>query len=196
MHKTYALLVLLPVGLFAGKLWVASETDADRRGLGMHVRVQAQQPTEDDPYVRIPAIDAYYNGKKVWFLHTDVSSQAMAEGLTQMVSYPSHHAPRLGSVPVEHAGEIYVFTNGVSQEGVKPWGGGPFHYQIDIIESVPDDEGYTPLRNPHLVTWAEGAEPRILKSVAELREAERNGELTIERTDVIVNAPVVAWPRE
>ncbi|MEE8116051.1 MAG: hypothetical protein V3T28_02985, partial [Gemmatimonadales bacterium] len=95
-----------------------------------------------------------------------------------------------------NVGQFYVFTNGISQEGVEPWGGGPLGYQIDIFESVPGDEGYTPLRNPHLVTWNETAAPRILTSVAELLEAERNGELTVTQTNVIVNAPVVRWPTE
>lgn len=69
-------------------------------------------------------------------------------------------------------------------------------YQIDIFESVPGDEGYTPLSNPHLVTWNETATPRILTSLAELLEAEQNGELTIRPTNVIVNAPVVRWPTD
>lgn len=79
-------------------------------------------------------------------------------------------------------------------EGEKPWGGGPFHYQIDILDSVPGESVYSPLRNPQLVAWKEGATPRILRSVAELEKAERNGELTIEATGAIVNAPVVKWP--
>ncbi len=93
-------------------------------------------------------------------------------------------------------GKFYVFTNGVSQGGVKPWSGGPLGYQIDIFESVPGDEDYTPLRNPHLVTWKESATPRILTSLAELLEAEENGELSISPTNVIVNAPVVRWPTD
>ena len=33
-------------------------------------------------------------------------------------------------------------------------------------------------------------------SLAELLEAENNGELTIRPTNVIVNAPVVRWPTD
>ncbi len=113
-----------------------------------------------------------------------------------MVGYHTMYSPRLADIPRENVGKFYVFTNGVSQEEIEPWGGGPLGYQIDIFESVPGDEGYTPLRNPHLVTWNETAAPRILTSVAELLEAERNGELTISQTNVIVNAPVVRWPTE
>ena len=153
-------------------------------------------PAQDDPYETLPIIDAYYEGEKLWFIHTDVSDEPMARRLTMMVGYNTIHSPRLGEIPLDKVGKFYAFTNGVSQEGVGPWGGGPFGYQIDIFESVPGDEAYTPLRNPHLVTWKETATPRILTSVAELLEAERNGELTIRPTNVIVSAPVVRWPTD
>ena len=61
---------------------------------------------------------------------------------------------------------------------------------------MPGDEDYTPLRTPQMVTWNESAAPRILTSLAELLEAERNGELTIGPSNVIVNAPVVRWPTD
>ncbi len=153
-------------------------------------------PSVEDPYETMPIIDAYYEGEKMWFIHTDVSDEQMARRLTMMVGYHTIHSRRLGEILRDKAGKFYVFTNGVEQEGVEPWGGGPLGYQIDIFESVPGDEGYTPLRNPHLVTWTESATPRILKSVAELLEAEQSGELTIRPTDVIVNAPVVRWPTD
>ena len=47
-----------------------------------------------------------------------------------------------------------------------------------------------------MVTWNETAAPRILTSLEELLEAERNGELTIGPSNVIVNAPVVRWPTD
>lgn len=154
----------------------------------------AAGPTEQEPFVRLPAIDAYHEGQKIWFLHTEVSSTQMAQRLTAMVDHPTIHAPRLGEIDRTDAGALYVFTNGVSQRDAEPWGGGPFHYQIDVFDSVPGQQEYTPLRNPHLVTWSEGANARVLHSEAEILHAQRNGELSIERTDVIVNAPVVSAP--
>ena len=150
----------------------------------------------EDPYKTLPVIDAYYAGEKLWFIHTDVSDEQMAQRLTNMVGFHTVYSPRLRDIPRGNVGKFYVFTNGISQEGVEPWGGGPLGYHIDIFESVPGDAGYTPLRNPHLVTWTEPATPRILMSVAELLEAERNGELVIKPTNVIVNAPVVRWPTD
>lgn len=150
---------------------------------------------EQIPAIALPVIDAYYNGEKVWFLHTSASTQEMADRLAEMINAPVLHVPTLAEiVTLDELGPIYVFRNGVDRSEAEPWGGGPFGFQIDIFDSVPGDEAYTPLRRPHIVTWADDASPRILKSVEELRDAEDAGEVTIEPTDVVVNAPVVDWP--
>jgi len=143
----------------------------------------------------IPMIDAYHEGEKVWFIHTDVTSPEMATRLTRMVGYPSYHVPANAEmVNASELSKIYVFTNGVNRSDAEPWGGGPFHYQIDILDTVPGDEGYTSWKNPQLVTWNENATPRVLRSIEDIEEAQRNGELTIKPTDVVVNAPVVRFP--
>lgn len=152
----------------------------------------------DNPQMNMPVINAYYGGREIWFMHTDVSDKQMAGMLSTMVNmmgngHPTIHSPKLGDVPGGAAGKLYVFTNGVSQEGAKPWGGGPFGYQIDVFDSTPDQSEYTPLRTPRLVAWKDGAEPRVLTSVDEILAAEEGGELTVQETDVIVNAPIVKW---
>lgn len=119
----------------------------------------------------------------------------MAKRLEEMIDYTVLHVPTLDDIAdADDLANIYVFKNGVDRSGVEPWGGGPFGYQIDILDSVPGDAAYTPLRNPHVVRWHEDADPEILRSVDGLMEAKRDGRLSIRRTDVIVNAPVVKWP--
>lgn len=147
------------------------------------------------PGVYIPIIDAYYNGEEIWFIHTSASTEQMATRLEEMIDYPVLHVPKLNKIAaIDKLGHIYVFKNGVDQTDTEPWGGGPFGYQIDILDSVPGDEEYTPLRNPHMVTWQEDADPEIIKSVDQLKDAEQAGRLCITQTDVVVNAPVVKWP--
>jgi hypothetical protein len=152
---------------------------------------------ETNPAVEIPVIDAYYEGEKVWFIHTSASDAGMAERLTEMIDYPTLHAPKLADiVDIDALGDIYVFKNGVDRSDTEPWGGGPFGYQIDILDSVPDDGDYTPLRQPNVVSWSEEAEPRILTSVDELMPARDAGKVTIKPTGVVVTAPVVSWPND
>lgn len=163
----------------------------------------ADEDDEDDddemferiPAIDIPVIDGYSNGEKVWFIHTSASTQQMATRLQEMIHSPVLHVPKLDDlVNTDALADIYVFKNGVDRSDVEPWGGGPFGFQIDILDSVPGDEDYTPLRQPNVVMWNEDADSRILKSVDELMKAKEAGELTIQQTDVVVNAPVVDWP--
>jgi len=157
-------------------------------------RVEKEAPQEEF-YEKIPVVDAYYNGEKIWFIHTDVTDAQLAETLTKMVGYRTIYAPKNAeAVDASKLAKFYVFTNGIDHAGEKPWGGGPFGFQIDIFDSIPGDEGYTALKAPYLVTWGENARPRILKSVAVLQKAEAAGELTIEEAGVVVNTPVVRWP--
>lgn len=167
---------------------------------GMPAQTQSLQSLTDDPQLPMPVINAYYSGQEIWFMHTEVSDAGMAERLSNMVGgnntmgmMATMHVPRLAEVQKETTGKLYVFTNGVMQEGVKPWGGGPFGYQIDVFDSIPGQSVYTPLRNPYIVTWNENVTPRILKSVSEILAAEENNEITITQSDVIVNAPIVRW---
>ena len=69
--------------------------------------------------------------------------------------------------------------------------GGPFGNQIDVFDSIPGNPEYTSIRHPYMVTWSDTATPHILTSVAEIKEAEVAGELTIMKTNVVVNVPIV-----
>jgi len=141
--------------------------------------------------ITMPMIDGYYNGEKVFFVHTEVSDKAMAETMTMMINFPTLHVPDLKNMSPDEMSKIYVFTNGISGSG--PYGGGPFMYQIDVFDSIPDQMGYSQFRVPHLVTWNENSTPRILISVDEIMKAESNAELTIQKTDNVVNVPMVVW---
>ena len=141
--------------------------------------------------ITIPMIDGYYNGEKVFFLHTEVSDKPMAEMMTMMVNFPTLYVPELMNISPDDLGKVYIFTNGIP--GTEPYGGGPFFFQIDIFDAIPGQEGYSQFRTPHLVTWSENSSPRLLTSVEELLEAEANGEVSIKKTDLAVNAPMIVW---
>jgi hypothetical protein len=141
--------------------------------------------------ITIPMIDGYYNGEKVFFVHTEVSDKGMADMMTTMINFPTLHVSKLNDISSNEISKFYVFTNGISGSG--PYGGGPFMYQIDVFDSIPGQMGYSQFRVPHLVTWNENSTPRILISVDEILAAESNGELTIQKTDSVVNAPMIVW---
>ena len=139
----------------------------------------------------IPMIDGYYNGEKVFFIHTEVSDNNMAQMMSTMINFPTLYSSELKNTSQNELSKVYVFTNGIPGSG--PYGGGPFMFQIDVFDSIPEQTGYNQFRVPYLVTWNNDSTPRILTSESEILEAESNGELTIQKTDNIVNAPIVVW---
>jgi hypothetical protein len=73
---------------------------------------------------------------------------------------------------------IWAFANGA--EG-----------QANVIDVVPGDEGYSPLWTVEMVTWTVGVAPRVLRSREEIEEAAAAGEVTIQKSSIVVNCPVV-----
>jgi hypothetical protein len=87
----------------------------------------------------------------------------------------------LGPVKLAHGNEvapIWAFTNG--HEG-----------QRNIIDTVPGRADYTPLWGVRMVTWAPGESPRVLRSAAAVRAAQRAGDITIRPMPIVVNCPVL-----
>ena len=144
-----------------------------------------------DAPLTIPMIDGYYNGEKVYFIHTEISDKDIADMMSMMINFPTLHVPDLDEISPNDLGKVYIFTNGISGSG--PYGGGPFFFQIDIFDSVPGMDEYNQFRVPQLVTWNENSNPILLTSIEDLFEAEANGELSIESTDFVVNAPIIVW---
>ncbi len=144
-------------------------------------------PQQNGPAkAELPAGKAYAEGNEIYFVHTEASDADVAEKLTNMMQSPVVFVPSLASVPEESLANVYVFTNGIE-------GKGPFGFQSDVFDNPPGTDGYTPLRRLNVITWADEANARELKSVAGVLEAEANGELAIEQPGVVINMPFVVW---
>ena len=144
-------------------------------------------PQQNGPAkAELPAGKAYAEGKEIYFVHTEVSDPGVAEKLTNMMKSPVVYVPSLANVPDESLANVYVFTNGIE-------GSGPFGFQADIFDNPLSTDGYSPLRRLNVITWADGANSRELKSVAEVLDAQTAGELMIEQPGVVINMPFVVW---
>jgi hypothetical protein len=82
--------------------------------------------------------------------------------------------------PGNNVAPIWVLTNGTNA-------------QRNIIDTVPGMENYTPLWRVTMLTWRSGVAPRTLKSAAAVRAAIRVGELSVKRTSIVVNCPVLGF---
>lgn len=135
----------------------------------------------------LPPVKGFAEGQEIRFVHTEASDATVAGMLTQMMGSPVLVVPTLAQAPETALATVYVFTNGVKGEG-------PFGFQPDVFDRPPGDPGYSPLRTVYLVAWKNEAAARLLKSAAEVRDAEAKGEVTVERPGAVVNMPFLTWP--
>lgn len=117
------------------------------------------------------------------YVRTDTSDKATAEA--QGLNYVPQLANVLTSSPAAFD-DIYTFTNS---------------NQFNIVPSAPNppgpnstDTAYQPLWQVSTVTWQAGATRRTLKSESELLNASARGEVTITKTNIVINCPIVAIP--
>jgi len=119
--------------------------------------------------------EAWYNGEPVYYIRTDASDQTYAAD-NHLLWVPLLNA----AVAAEgSAGQLYIFENGADG-------------QAPVVNAVPGDDAYSPLWQIHNVTFS--GSPTVLDSVDAIREAEANGNVTIEASALYVNFPVVKWP--
>lgn len=91
------------------------------------------------------------------------------------------HYYELGAVNVAPGNEIlpiWTVTNGVKG-------------QRNLAEVTPGQTAYPPLWGIIEVTWSPSADRRLLKSVAALKKAKAAGEVTLKKTPLVVNCPLV-----
>jgi hypothetical protein len=136
--------------------------------------------------IDIPLLKGYENGNEIYYIATDTSDEETAAYGTNFTGFKVNYAPALVQTPDPARAEAYAFTNGVA-------GDGPFGFQLPVSSGKPGDKGYSPLQVVNEVTWNDNATARELKSVQEITTAEQNGELSINRTDIIVNHPAIQW---
>jgi hypothetical protein len=75
---------------------------------------------------------------------------------------------------------IWVFANGAT--GQRP-----------VVDSVPGQRAYSPLRRVNTVTWAAAVTPRVLRSATAVRTARSQGDVSITTTARVVNAPLLGF---
>lgn len=138
---------------------------------------------------QVPPEDSYVDGERVRVLHTETSDRQLADTMSRMMHSPVLFVPSLAQAPRTMLANVYVFTNG--QRGLGTRG-----FQLDVLDSPPKSPGYSPLRAVNFVAWLDPGAARDLKSAAEIRDAERKGEVRIEQTSIVLNTPLLSWPTE
>jgi hypothetical protein len=137
--------------------------------------------------VSIPVSTGFIDGKIAYFIATDASTQEVASSVYNTTGFKVNYAPTLANTSDSARQQGFVFLNGFLGEG------GPLGSQLSVASAVPGDPDYSPLFDINYVEWNTNntSNIRILKSADEIFEAQQNGELTITKSNVVINSPAI-----
>lgn len=135
----------------------------------------------DPRFLVLPSVSGWFNGKIALYASTDTSDQATA------TSNKLNYAPTLANAANTGAvDDIYTLTN---------------FAQSNIVSSAPQLAGptntnktYSPLWQLSKVTWVQGSNPHTLKSEQAVLDAKASGLVTVEKTNIIINCPIIYTP--
>ena len=114
-----------------------------------------------------------FNGTDVYFIRTDASDEAFAKSESLV------WVPRIAGLAAQGpAADAYLIAGGVAD-------------QATVMSTEPGRSDYTPAWRIHRASWK--GSPTKLNSVSEVKTAESGGNLTVEKTNIILNGPVVKW---
>jgi hypothetical protein len=136
--------------------------------------------------ISIPLSKGYVNGKIAYFIATDASDSQIAASIKNTTGFKVNVAPSLASTPESALQPGYVFVNGIKTSE------SPVGFQLGVTSALPGEKGYSPLSQVNYVKWNANATPRILKSASEILTAQKNGELSIAKTNIVINSPAVS----
>ena len=135
----------------------------------------------------LPMFTGWYEGQSVYYITTDVSDAKMAHKMG------ANYAPRLrDAIPhypkppqVKTAIErVYTFPNAEQQRNV-------FASMPQPIGAASLDRHYSPIWLVYQVAWLDAAHIRELTSEGDIYTAEAQGWVTITRTNIVVNCPII-----
>ena len=137
--------------------------------------------------ISLPLSKGFVDGKIAYFIATDASSKQIVSSVSNTTSFKVNYAPSLADTPESSRQQGYVFINGMKGEG-------PLGLQMSVASALPSDEGYSPLFEINYVKWNSNAtkDIRVLQSVDEIVAAEKDGELTITKSNIVINSPAIS----
>src|SRR6476619_6157519 len=137
--------------------------------------------------ITLPLSKGFVDGKVAYFIATDASSEQIVSSVSNTTSFKVNYAPSLADTPQSSRQQGYVFINGLKGEG-------PLGSQMSVASALPSDEGYSPLFEINYVKWNSNAtkDIRILQSVDEIMAAEKGGELTITKSNIVINSTAIS----
>jgi hypothetical protein len=158
------------------------------------VSVSVPANAQEKPRVSLPLQVGFFNGAQALYITPEVgvdaapgtptfaTAQQIAKGFNSNF-IPGNFASLPDSPAVD---DIFVFTN---------------FTQGNVLASSPHpagpgntDTNYSPLWQISLVSWNPGTQPRALTSQTDIDSAASGGEVSVQRTPIIVECSVISTP--
>jgi hypothetical protein len=155
---------------------------------------RAQSDRAVSPRVSLPLQEGFFDGATALYITPEVGvdpnapAAIIAAAKQVATGFNSNFIPQnFGVLPGSTAvDDIFVFTN---------------FAQGNVLASAPHpagptntDTNYSPLWQVSLVSWNAGRQPRVLKSQTDITNAAAAGDVTIQKTPIIVECSVIFTP--
>ncbi|MEE9283639.1 MAG: hypothetical protein V3U49_06155 [Nitrososphaerales archaeon] len=151
------------------------------------VNTPIQRLLDVNAEIAIPLQTGLYKGEEVLYITTEVSDQAVADSISKQTGFPVTFAPAIRNVPQSSVANFFVFTNGISGDGIHG-------FQSEVFDSIPGDIIYSPAWRITNVEWVAVEDATLLRSVEEITVAKEAGRIRLTGTEIIANCPFIRWP--
>ncbi len=138
--------------------------------------------------VSLPLLTAWFEEKPVYYITTDVSDREMATMMN------ANYVPRLrDAIPIYPKPpkvktileRVYAFPNGEQNRNI-------FASIPSPLGASSHDKNYSPVWLMYTIEWISKENVQELKSEADIFMAEAQNWITINRTNVVVNCPIIS----
>ena len=136
----------------------------------------------------IPMHMGTFDGESVYYIITDSNDETHVDLITEKQEWKVELALPLSNTPKEALQTVYMFTDGVDDDGIHG-------YQAEVFSSTPaQTDEYSALASITNVSWKIGQVPEILNSTQAIMDADEAGRIELEETEVVINMPQIVWP--
>ena len=136
----------------------------------------------------IPMHKGIFNSSSIYYIITDSSDQELGKTITEKQGWNVELAPNIANTPEIALQQMFVFTNGVTGNGI-------YGYQSEVFSSTPAQESqYSPLSSLIEITWKKGQNKTVFQSTEEILEAKEGGRIEFKDTGIVINTPQIIWP--
>ena len=166
------------------------------RGQPTEIILQQPEIKKEEPFLslfktNVPAViplhKGIFNSTSLYYVITDSSDQELADKITEKQNWKVELAPPLSNAPENATQQVFVFTNGVSGDGI-------YGFQDEVFSSTPSQESeYSALSKVVEVTWKKGQKISIFESAEEILEANEGGRIELNETGMVINTPQIKW---